>query len=427
MGTDPLPRGWTRRVRSSVLHSISLATAVLTSTRARASSQDVHAELERAQHEIALLREELNLKDSRWIRLSPRRRPHYTPVQRMRILQLKAARNWSCEQAAEALMIDEQTLKSWLRRVDEGGEHALVRLAEPVNRVPDFVRYLVRQLKALCPTMGKVRIAQTLARAGLHLSVTTVGRVLHETSPAPDDFELPATVVCRRVTARSPGDLWHIDLTAVPTGAGFWIPWLPFALPQRWPFCWWVLVVVDHVSRAVLGLEIHREVPTAEEVQSSIDLIAHRCGRHPRHVITDKGSQFRAVSWRRYCRARGIRPRFGAVGRHGSIAIVERFIRAMKTECTSRILVPLIDQVIWHELALYAVWYNEHRPSQALGGCTPREVFEGLLPVTGRQRVEPRSGWPANGGANRVTVLTLVVGYLEGRDHLPVVELREAA
>ena len=141
----------------------------LTVARTRAGSSGVRVELERAEQEIALLREELDLKDSRWIRLSPRRRPHYTPVQRMRILQLKAARNWSCEQAAEALLLDEQTLKSWTRRVDEEGERVLVQLTEPVNRFPDYVRYLVRQLKALCPAMGKVRIAQTLARAGLHL------------------------------------------------------------------------------------------------------------------------------------------------------------------------------------------------------------------------------------------------------------------
>jgi hypothetical protein len=209
MSTDPLPRGWTRRVRSSVLHAISLATAALTVARARAGSEGFRTELERAEHEIALLREELDLKDSRWIRLSPRRRPHYTPVQRMRILQLKAARNWSCEQAAEALMIDEQTLKSWLRRVDEEGEHTLVQLTGPVNRFPDYVRYLVRQLKALCPTMGKVRIAQTLARAGLHLSVTTVGRVMRESAPIPDDVQPPVTISSRRVTARNPGDLWH--------------------------------------------------------------------------------------------------------------------------------------------------------------------------------------------------------------------------
>ena len=314
-----------------------------------------------------------------------------------------------------------------MRRVDEEGERALVQLGEPVNRFPDYVRCLIRQLKALCPTMGKVRIAQTLARAGLHLSATTVGRVLREASPAPDDVEMPVTICSRRVTARNPGDLWHIDLTAVPTGTGFWVPWLPFALPQRWPFCWWVLVVVDHVSRAVLGLEIYRNVPTSEEVQSSIDHVAHRFGRHPRHVITDKGSQVRAMSWRRYCRARGIRPRFGAVGRHGNIAIVERFIRAMKDECTVRILVPLADDVLRRELALYAVWYNEHRPSQALGGYTPREVYETLVPASGRLRIESRPGWPANDGTDRVKGLRLVVGFLEGREHLPVVELREAA
>jgi hypothetical protein len=134
MSTDPLPRGWTRRVRSSVLHAISLAATALTMARANAGSGGLRVELERAEQEIALLREELDLKDSRWIRLSPRRRPYFTPVQRMRILQLKAARNWSCEQAAAALMLDEQTLKSWLRRVDEDGERALVQLGEPVNR-----------------------------------------------------------------------------------------------------------------------------------------------------------------------------------------------------------------------------------------------------------------------------------------------------
>jgi transposase InsO family protein len=345
----------------------------------------------------------------------------------MPILQLKAARNWSCEQAAETLMLDEQTLKSWMRRVDEEGEHALVQLTEPVNRFPDYVRYLVRQLKALCPAMGKVRIAQTLARAGLHLSATTVGRVLRESGPRPDDLQLPVTISPRRVTARNPGDLWHIDLTVVPTGTGFWVPWLPVALPQRWPFCWWVLVVVDHVSRSVLGLETYRNSPSAVEVQASVDRVAHRFGRHPRHVITDKGSQFWAESWRRYCRTRGIRPRYGAVGRHGSIAIVERFIRAMKTECTSRILISLADEVIRNELALYTVWYNEHRPSQALGSCTPQEVYDGLTPESGRSRIESCSGWPAEAGEVRVVGLRLVVGYLDGRKHLPVVELREAA
>ena len=70
-------------------------------------------------------------------------------------------------------------IASWLKRVDEQGSNALVQLREPVNKFPDFVRYLVQQLKALCPMLGKVKIAQILARAGLHLGATTVGRMLN--------------------------------------------------------------------------------------------------------------------------------------------------------------------------------------------------------------------------------------------------------
>ncbi len=47
------------------------------------------------------------------------------------------------------------------------------------NRFPDFVRHIVIRLKVLCPTMGKKRIAQTLAKAGLALGVSTVGRTAH--------------------------------------------------------------------------------------------------------------------------------------------------------------------------------------------------------------------------------------------------------
>ena len=52
-----------------------------------------------------------------------------------------------------------------------------MKLEEPVNKFPDLVAYFVRHLKVLSPSLGKVRIAQMLARAGLHLSASTVGRM----------------------------------------------------------------------------------------------------------------------------------------------------------------------------------------------------------------------------------------------------------
>jgi hypothetical protein len=76
------------------------------------------------------------------------------------------------------MLVTPATITSWTGRLDEEGPATLVQMREPVNRFPDFVAYLVRRLKTLCPTMGKVRIAQVLARAGLHLGSTTVARML---------------------------------------------------------------------------------------------------------------------------------------------------------------------------------------------------------------------------------------------------------
>ena len=42
-----------------------------------------------------MIREELELLRSRLCRVPPRRRPYYTPIERMRILELKALRAWN--------------------------------------------------------------------------------------------------------------------------------------------------------------------------------------------------------------------------------------------------------------------------------------------------------------------------------------------
>ena len=283
--TIALPRGWTKRVKSALIQSVSLAGTALKVAHGRATSsrsprERMATELDRGNAEIALLKEELDIKDDRWSRLPSRRRPYYLPVQRMRILQLKAARGWSCAQAARAFLINEQTLCSWMRRVDEQGERSLVQITEPVNRFPHFVRYLVQQLGVVLPTMGKVRIAQVLARAGLHLGASTVGRMLKEGEPlSPGDTDLATIEVTTcLVTAKCPGHVWHVDLTTVRTSAGFWVPWVPYAWPQSWPFCWWVAVVVDHFSRAVVGFAVFVKRPTSLEMQRALDRAIRKVG-----------------------------------------------------------------------------------------------------------------------------------------------------
>ena len=216
-----LPKSWSRRVRSAVLHAISLARFAVTHSCAHAAGSRKtrfrqQAEIDRLRQEVALLIEELRIKDARMARIPPPRRPHYPPVERLAILELRAARGWTAATTAERLFVTPATIASWMQRLDEEGPAALVQTREPVNKFPEFVAYIVRRLKVLCPSMGKARIAQVLCRAGLHLGTTTVARMLRDDTPSP----LPAVAASsRRVRAKHPNHVWHVDLTTVPSGS----------------------------------------------------------------------------------------------------------------------------------------------------------------------------------------------------------------
>ncbi|MDA2926808.1 hypothetical protein MYX78_06180 [Acidobacteria bacterium AH-259-G07] len=47
------------------------------------------------QEEIALLREELRIKDTRMAAIAAHKRPRYTPTERLTILEVRATRGWS--------------------------------------------------------------------------------------------------------------------------------------------------------------------------------------------------------------------------------------------------------------------------------------------------------------------------------------------
>jgi transposase InsO family protein len=438
----PLPKSWTKHVRSAVLQVISLAQFAAVYTRSWAVDSvngrvRLRAELDRANHEVSLLREEMRIKDARMASIDPHRRPHYPPTQRMAILELKAARGWSLEQTARGFHVTAATIASWIGRVDDEGPDALLQLREPVNRFPDFVRYVVQRLRVLCPTMGKVKIAEILARAGLHLGVTTVGRILKEKPvPTPKPAQ-KAKTTGRVVTSKYPNHVWLVDLTVVPTGSGLWCSWLPFALPQRWPFCWWVGVAIDHFSRRTMGFATFDHEPDAVSIRCFLARAIHRAGTAPRHLISDKGKQFwPCAAYRSWCRRRGIRPRFGAVGQHGSIAVVERYILTMKQLLGGLTIVPLRRVSMGRELAAVFDWYNEHRPHMTLAGKTPNEKYRNHYPASRRPRLEPRQGWPR--GSPCATPWALVAGkpgdqfsvgihFHAGRRHLPVVTMKRAA
>ena len=167
------------------------------------------------------------------------RRPHYLPDERLTIALPCGAREVGALPRPPAAS---SSLPQPCRCLDapaglEGGPAALLRgRPPPVNRFPDFVAELVRQLKGSLPTMGRVRIAQLLARAGLALWLPLrCGDLLKKPPPKPKRPPPPLNSgdgahngKPRRIVSRFPHHTWHVDFSLISV-TGLWAPWLPFS------------------------------------------------------------------------------------------------------------------------------------------------------------------------------------------------------
>jgi len=430
-----LPKGWRSHVRNAVLNVVGIVRiAMLAGREALVTNGEAKdARIHQLESEVAMLREELRINGARMKRMPSHRRPQYTSIERMAILQLRAMRGWNKAETARHFFVTDDTIRSWLRRADDD---SLVQTQTPVNRFPDFVRYAVQQIKLFCPTLGKVKIADMLARAGIHIGKTTVGRILKEKpTKAPDPVNDDSSRQCR-IVSKYPGHTWNTDLTAVPISGGFWTHWIPNAIWQRWPVCWWVLNVIDHFSRRSMGFAVFKCRPTSEEVTAALDRIMSAEQVRPKHLIVDQGPEFDCEHFKDvWCKAKNIQYRFGAVNKHGSLAVVERFHRTMK-DILRLIVVPEDQAQFQREVACIIDWYNEHRPHMTLNGKTPNEVYFSHEPANEQPRIELRKDWPRGSPCAKPQVdidgnpgdpVIIEIACLEGRRHLPIIRTRCAA
>jgi transposase InsO family protein len=430
----PLPKDWAANVRHAVLNVIGIVRIAMLSGREFLIQEDKPyvAQVHRLETEVAMLRDELRINGARTSRIDRRQRPQYLPTERMAILELRAMRGWSKAETARRFFVSDDTIRAWLRRADKD---SLIQTRTSVNRFPDFVRYVVQQIKLFCPTLGKVKIADQLARAGIHIGKTTVQRILKE-KPAKEPEPSDETGKQSRIVAKYAGHTMHADLTTVPISGVFWTNWVPHSLSQNWPVCWWLLNVVDHYSRRSMGFAVFKSEPSSEEVTAALDRIWLKEGIRPKHLIVDQGPMFKCAHFEEeWCEERNIQPRFGAVHKHGSIAVVERFHRTAK-ELLRLITIPEEQSLFEMEISAIIRWYNEHRPHETLGGKTPDEVFFSREAANQLPRLEPRERWPRGAPCAKPQVeidgepgdpIVLEIDCLDGRRHLPIILARRAA
>jgi transposase InsO family protein len=136
-----------------------------------------------------------------------------------------------------------------------------------------------------------------------------------------------------------------------------------------------VAVTVDHYSRRLTGTAVYKQQPTSQEIRTFLGRAMKTAQEIPKHLITDQGKQFTDEGFKAWCERKGIKQRFGAIGKYGSIAVIERLMRTIKSECTRKLLVSYRHDDVRRELGHFTKWYNQYRPHAGLDGCTPDEIY----------------------------------------------------
>ena len=441
----PFPAYWSDHACRAVLYVADMAHTAMVRTRSWCADSPLErvrlrAKVERLEFELENQREINRIITARLKRVDPHKRPRYKPNERLSILERRRINAWSKAQTARTYLVTDDTITYWESAVDAGEGSSLFSLTPsgPVNKYPDYVAHIVQRLKVTCPHLGKKKIVQFLARAALNLSETTVGRMLrkpvspppgHEpTTPDPDgDKPKPE----QRIVAKKPDSIWHVDFTQVPIEGGMWRDAIPASKSQVFPHTWWVAVAEDHFSRQAVGFALFPKQPTAEETTAFLDRIIRERGKAPKYMISDRGKQFDCDHYKEWAKdpdkkkerkRRKIRLRFGAVGKHGSVAVVERLIRTMKDEYTRRILVPYNLDEFRKKLERYFNWYNCFRPHETLDGRTPMEAYNQVsVPNNQKLKLDTR------GKEKEGISVRQEIAFLDGDRLLPVVSLKTAS
>ncbi len=343
--------------------------------RALARTKELELQLSFAYQTIDILLERL-------ARVPPAHRPHYRKTDRARILHHKDVFHLSCREVARLYALTSSTIHRWV--VDtispKRPDRPLVAPAPPDRSYPVLLRRQVANM-AMAGFGGSLRIAQTLALEGIALSRSTVRRWTMETAPAREtsvagrpasltrvskEEAEPAKVVERAVRAKRPNHVLMVDVTLIKALAGF----LSFRLA----------VVIDVFSRFPLAWRLFDSEPSAEEMTAVLDEAAARARRYHldlslAHFVTDKGACFTAEEFQEAIARHGMKARFGAVGRHGSIALIERLWLGLKDLLHLRLDRRLLREDLAPRIGLGLFYYSVLKPHQGLGGATPAEVY----------------------------------------------------
>ena len=285
--------------------------------------------------------------------------PRYTLRERLFILWHMETFQIPRRKVTEYIGVSRSTLYRWLHKIIDD-EHTHI----PANKTPKEIAALIWEITKSNINWGRVRIANQLALLNIFISASTVRNILQK--PAP--YKTPASATIKKDTDEKE------EVSSIPA----WYPNHVWSIDTTMVFCWglWpihVCVVIDHFSRRVMAA-VPLEGPNAGWINNALENVIEKYGP-PKHIISDQAKVFTGEVFAELLKTYNIKPRLGAIGKHGSIAVTERVNKTLKYEWLKQIaFIKGID----HLACLckeFVIWYNSWRPHMTLDGIRPDDVY----------------------------------------------------
>jgi len=220
---------------------------------------------------------------------------------------------------------------------------------------PEFgYRFLADELERAGQQVAERRVWRLCSQQRLWSSTVRKGRRGSGKTPGPAVHD---DLVQRDFTAQQPDQIWLTDITEHPTGQGK-------------VYC---CAIKDMFSNRIVGYAIDERMTAQLAVSALRAAIARRQPNGVVVVHSDRGSQFRARSFRAVLTAAGLQGSMGRVASALDNAAMESFFSLLQKNVLNRGRWTSRDELHYAIVLWIEHTYNRRRRQRALGRLTPVE------------------------------------------------------
>jgi transposase InsO family protein len=268
---------------------------------------------------------------------------------------------WMCR----LLRVPRSSFYAWRNKAETATAARRRELAVQVRRVFEAGR----------GAYGCRRVAAQLNRDGHPCSVGLVADLMRElglracqpraykrTTVPGEEPVISPDLIGRDFTAEAPGTRLVGDITYLRTSEG----WLYLA------------TVIDLATRMVTGWQLADHMLASLVTDALAMAIAHGHVQPGAIFHSDRGAQYTAGEFARFCQANGVRTSVGRTGVCWDNAAAESFFAALKNEMYHRQAFPTRAKARFAVADYIEVFYNRIRLHSTLGYRTPAEVLTEL-------------------------------------------------